>query len=573
MRGAVHEFAPGRYLHVIQLPVTFDGFPGEAFASVRSLGEEASRFIGEDVSRFWHFLAERPDCRQGVTVLLLSGWGGAHSVAPAIDEDHEPPHWQYFVLSFADAAVLGACDIGKFKDVCRILKQEEKLAKRGFAFSNMNGILNMFGFWLSTDGNLVPAHMRGIAPPVHIGLPTDSLLGPRMESAKKRDRRSLPHPDGSFREMQRMDWGEEDDLKPIYASLDDLADGLLLGAINFAERTWWIGASVSEGGNREWTYRVWHAVLQWLAAVAATLAQRYPNAFEVKANGVTLALQAGVPFSGHAADERTPPLPQTLKASEGVFPVVHVSMDWFSHLWTADNDAETELIATVLESLQGNTAPISRTELRDAVQQAIGSKDWRWMHARPVRRPVDLLGSIGLTDRFKEIGLSATALAKCGSTWELRSEQDGLEITGEDDCKKFLTEYRDHILAMLLTRIRLFNRKQLVLAAAGTYQASRLEQENWRATIGALRAIHGQEADVKAFKRQNAINAVQRAAKVVCEIAACEAPPSGGLRPSFDDLEEMYANALLLFSNSQLFGAIRVGLIEPTLRLSPAETC
>jgi hypothetical protein len=140
----------------------------------------------------------------------------------------------------------------------------------------------------------------------------------------------------------------------------------------------------------------------------------------------------------------------------------------------------------------------------------------------------------------------------------------------EAECKDFLTQYRDHILTKLIAQIKLFNRKELVLAAAENYQAARLEQSSWRATITALRAIHGEQADINAFKRQNAINAVQRAAKVVCEIAACEAPVAEGLTPGFEDLEEMYANALLLFGNSQLFGAIRAELIQPTLRLSPA---
>jgi hypothetical protein len=212
LRAEVCEFAPGRYLHVIQLPVTFDGFPREAFASVRPMGEEASKFIGEDVSRFWKFLSEQPDCRQAVTVLLFSGWGAPHTVAPAIDEANVPHYWQYLTLSFVDAAVLGACEDGSFKDICRILKQEEILGEHGLEFRNVNGILNLFGFWRSTDGNLVPEHMRDIAPPTFISLPTDSLLEPRIESAKKRDRRAMPHPDGGFREMQRMDWAEEDDL-------------------------------------------------------------------------------------------------------------------------------------------------------------------------------------------------------------------------------------------------------------------------------------------------------------------------------------------------------------------------
>jgi hypothetical protein len=63
---------------------------------------------------------------------------------------------------------------------------------------------------------------------------------------------------------------------------------------------------------------------------------------------------------------------------------------------------------------------------------------------------------------------------------------------------------------------------------------------------------------------------VQRGAKSICEIAACEAPETGGLDPSRIDLEEMFARVLLLFGNGQLFASIRAGLIEPVLGISPA---
>jgi hypothetical protein len=35
-------------------------------------------------------------------------------------------------------------------------------------------------------------------------------------------------------------------------------------------------------------------------------------------------------------------------------------------------------------------------------------------------------------------------------------------------------------------------------------------------------------------------------------------------------MDELFARALLLFGNGQLFAAIRAGLIEPRLRISPA---
>ena len=196
--------------------------------------------------------------------------------------------------------------------------------------------------------------MREIAPPIHISLPTNSLLEPRLESARKRDRRSFSHPEGSFRRMQRMDWDNEDDLQPIYASLDDIVERIRLlesdCVISIAGRGG-LRASATEGIDPGVVYRIWHAVLRSLGAVASQIIDRYPNAFAPEPCGVNLTLQRGVPFSGKIADAQTPALAQTLTTtSGGELPTIEVSMDWFRHLWIPDNDAEVELVATILES-------------------------------------------------------------------------------------------------------------------------------------------------------------------------------------------------------------------------------
>jgi hypothetical protein len=105
--------------------------------------------------------------------------------------------------------------------------------------------------------------------------------------------------------------------------------------------------------------------------------------------------------------------------------------------------------------------------------------------------------------------------------------------------------------------------------SAARYQDARAEQSRWRNTIRAMRAIDGSSADVSAFERQNQINGVMRAGKVVCEVASCEAPVRGK-RPSRTDLDEMFAKALLIFGNGQLYGAILTELIPARIRVSPA---
>lgn len=575
MRAAVCRFAHGRFLHIIQVPVPFDQFPERAFGSIRELGDEVGQAIADDVSRFWRFLESQPDHRESISVLLLSGWGTPHIVSPPIDDSKAPNGWRYLALSFADAAVLGACDNGNFLDIWRILEQVERLEAEGFSFENVNGMLNLFGFWRNTDGNLIPEHWSEIEPPCHLIIPTDELFGPRIEASKKRDFRALPFPGGGFKVVQRADWSDANALQPIYGSLEDVAQGRLLGAVFVKERTWWIESTAEAGESRERRYRIWHAILQWLATAGAHTIVQFPQAFPTGASRIEFTIPADSVFERLDSSKfGKSDLSETVvcsRESDGSSARVQILPEWTEHLGKPENDAEVELVAAILEQISSPQVPtLSRERLRKCVRDSIRSRDWRWLHARQVVTPLDRLARSGLSDRFNEIRMSALSLVKCGSIWEIRARSDGLEINGEDECRDFLTLYRDHILDELISDLRRFDRESLMVLAAEIYQAARLEQSRWRGTIRALRAIQGAAADANAFKRQNAINAVQRAAKSVCEIAACEAPQLGGADPGRTDLDEMFARALLLFSNGQLFASILTGLIEPTLKISPA---
>ena len=205
-------------MHVVQVSATFDRFPQMAFGSVRELNDEACEAVKDDVTKFWRFLEKQDDYRESITVFLLSGWGTPHSLSPKIDDSKAPSRWRCLALSFADAAVLGACENGTFHDISRILEQVERIESEGFSIQNVNGILNLFGFWRRTDGNLIPEHMQELEPPCYVMIPTDDLLNPRLEASKKRDVRALALSDGAFKVMQRIDWRDADDLNNVHIS-------------------------------------------------------------------------------------------------------------------------------------------------------------------------------------------------------------------------------------------------------------------------------------------------------------------------------------------------------------------
>ena len=574
LRASVCKYDHGRYLHVIQIPTLFDGLPERGFGTLRRLPAETNEFIAADIERFWQFVEQEGDCRSSATVLLLSGWGAPHAVAPPIKADKVPAHWQFVPLSFADAAVLGACDNGKLRDILRLTEQADRLEQAGFSTTNPNGLLNLFGFWRMTDGNLVPEHMWETVPPMNLMLGVDDLLKPRLEALQRQDRRALPLPEGGHKVVQRKDWGY-DDLDPIYASPEDVAHGRLAGAVAFGGRTVWIESEAREGVSRTWQYQVWNAILEWLGIVGPRLAEGpAASLFGEGAHRVSIVL----PKDDGAIGIITGTVPQR-SLSESIevrrdagsrLAVVEIGEDWADHLRDVENRAEAELVAAVLEGIaDANHKDFSRAAIVSHVRAAIGSSDWRWLHAFEADDPMPRLAALGVVEGFKPISFSAHALIKCGSVWTFRDRSLGGKIEGEEACREFLKEYRDSLLASLIADIRRFDRKSLVTAAARSFHAARHEQHLWRSTIRAMRAIRGPAADTNAFDRQNKVNAVIRASKSICEIAACEAAPEGGLSPARAEIDEMFAKALLLFGNGQLFAAIRAGLVPASLRVSP----
>jgi hypothetical protein len=575
VRTTIVETGTGRYLQVIQVPPTFDYFPQRLFSSVAEIGVDVNQAIAEHVMAFFNFLGGCSDCREATTLLLTSGWGAPHSLAPPIDYSRAPRNWRFLALSFFEASVLGACDDGKLSDFLRINAQEERLETEGFSFKNPNGPINLFGFWRDTRHSLIPEHVTDIAPPFGMMLPVDSLRQPHIEAARRQDLQALPFVDNTYRWVQRENWDDDDQLQPIYASLDDIVHRQLLGAVAIKERVWWLESLDVDGASRKWRYRIWHAMLQWLEAIGSQLIDRFPNSFPRGARCVGLSVPTETKFQSigdiPADNAQIARAVVVISAQTNAKASVAVTGSWLSHVRRPENDAEVELVAAILEQLTATgTNGLSRDALRELVKAAIGSEHWRWIHAGVTLTPLDRMGAQGLLGSFKAIRKSALALAKCGSIWRFHSRTDGLQIVGEAPCMEFLARYHASMLDALIERIRTFNRTDLVLLAAGRYQASRHEQSSWRRAIRAMRAIQGKAADEQAFERQNEMNAVQRAAKSVMEIAACEAQAIEGVSPDQDDLDDLFATALLLLGNGQLFASIRAGLVEPRLKISPA---
>jgi len=572
-RAMVVQFAQGRYLHVVQVLPDLASFAVNGFGGLADLRDGADAAIGVEVARFWDFLSQQSDCRESLTVLLMSGWGGSIAFVPEIDEEAVPPSWEFIAINFADAATMGACDDGKLRDLRRMHDQLSVLAKAGYQVQRVNGSINLFGNWRTTGGNFVPEHWDA-DPPAFLSLPLDDLFAVRLEGESNRDVRSVARRDGRFEIIQRAEWGEFSAPKPIYGSFDAIAEGRLVGVVAVQDRVWWIGATQENENDagREWQYQIWNSVMQWLGASAGHLISRFPSQLIVEPSEVRIVIGGdGMPEFDEEAPEGRAEDHLTLRvAADGVHEVL-IGSGWVHFLRQLTNDAELALAsAAVVQLAAQNGQQLTQIEVSKEIGVAIPSKDWRYLHAHAVKYPTDRLAARGFYPRFRRIPKSAAALVRCGSVWKFWDRAKGHELNGEEECRSFLSSYYDFILSELINQIRPFNRILLVKASASRYAAARQGSDQWKRTIRAMRTIHGSSIDDDALLRFSEFNAVQRASKTICEIAACVAAADGGAEPAQEDLDEMFARALLLFGNGQLFATIRGGLVNPHLKISPA---
>jgi hypothetical protein len=573
MRAFAAEYEPGRYLQVIQVPARLDDFSRGTFATIRPLSPDAAKSLADHIELFWDFIGRQEDVRASATVVVMSGWGGGQTLAPPIDHERAPDSWQFLAATFAEIFVMGVVRDMVMTDVLRVMRQCDRLSDDGFEFVNMSGTLNLLGFWRDTGGNLIPEHLLDVQPPLLVAIPTDALLPLRIECVHRRGVRLLPLPQGGATVVERMERSDEESVQPIYVSEADVSAFHFSAAVVKDARVWWIDLGTAPPEGREWLYRCLRAAAQWVDAVGEAVANKFAELFPAGARRVRVLIPTqaetrlafdsnsfSVPLSAALAIKQT---------SEGG--VVEVLPEWIPYLSKRENQAEVALTAAIFKCLAlPSEASPSVAELRGIVLDTVGSPDWRWLHALHTTHVEDRLTSAELIAPFQAIPYSAHALVRCGSVWSFRDRTLGGEIDGKEECLAFILKYYDEMVRSLISDMHRFDRAALCVIGAKRYQEARAEQTLWRNTIRAMRAVHGTSGEAYAIKHQFDINGAMRAAKVVCEIAACEAPASGAQLPSRTEVDEMFAKALLILGNGQLYSAIMTDLIPATIRISPA---
>lgn len=571
IREAVFEESAGRYVHVLQLTDGFQGWPNIAFGATSMHPGIVNDAVVESILGSKKFIESRPDYIDGVTVLVLGGWGSPRGLQ--FDRRGGLEDWLVISLEPADALVLGACDDGSLADIWRMYKELNRVRGQGFNIRNTNGILNLFQWWRTTDHALVPPHLIEVKPPTHIAYDTNLLLDARLEAVRNIDRRSILHPSGTYHRVGRFSHkASHDNHIPIYASLDSVGEGKLLGAVIAADTIWWLELTNPPRTEDSATaFETWKAATQWLARVMPLYIERTPTT----AGSCILVRMHVEPSSG--PEERTlddDEIERTVSVEangDDAFATIVIKPEWHWALHRPDNQAEIVLAARLLTAVGTYyDSPYTSLEVERLIRDAVPGDDIRWRHSFQAGGALDRLISLGWVGEFAEISDSAAALQKCGTGWARRPRDLDGRIVGKAECVTFLLEYADELIARLRSQIAQFDRTALIVAAFRAFQAAQAEHRRWDMTARAMRAILGVERDQEISLRQATLaNGVIRGTSILIEIAAADSDTEGTRAVGAMDLDELQALATLYFHTVDMLAAVYGDRIEAKINISP----
>lgn len=571
IRQFVKEISKGHFVHFVLSVDSFENWAETGFSGMTPHEDAFFAVVFEGAKIAQRAARESPNFKQGLTLLLLGGWGQGRILEFEVPLDLRS--WQFQLLQPDDVVVLSGLDDAKLPDLWRIWRLERVIRGMEFDLQNPSGFLNLFQWWRESDYAFVPEHELDLVAPCLINFGSDRLLKARQESANLIDRRSVQYVDDSFRRVTRVDPRTFfADLEPIYACVDAIEEGHLLGVVLVGKCPVWVSRKIS-GGRTDDEYETWRSILRWVR-IGLYASEGMFEA--VSTDPIQIEIEIEWPDNDRLDDpislvEIEKSLSYRLN-SQKRSAVLCIGAIWHRGLRREDNAAEVALAALLLScvaDLRGE--PLREGRARTLIRDHIGNDDYRWRHALMADRPIELMRAHGLIgSRYRPVPLSAASLAKCASALSVQGSRPCQRIEGEDACFEFLTKMRADLLSSLCKATKHYRRELLVLMALSFYQEALIEQRSWEMSARALRIIHGVEGDRKAsLQRRNQVNASIRACSIITEIASSQASSDDGYEVGSIDFDELQAAALQVFAISDLIPAIRAGQIKPEISISP----
>lgn len=559
----------GRYVHMILVIDTLAGLKDFGINNPPEKHEKQGKEVERRMKKMHDEVSTRVGFREAISLVVMCGYGRAR----LLGMDSPGDNWDVCGIGAGDLETMAWTAGTNDKTIWRFVRHERRLDELNIELFNVNGLLNLFGWWEELDHMLVPSSVQvGSENRNRIFVPTHCIGEVRRKAWARVDLRSAQFVDGSFKEVRRKNlapYFKEDYKSSLHVSLSDAQRGRLLGCVLTKRRSWWIGVSEPSSFDSEMEFRNWDAMHNWLGQIAKVLdrslhtSRQGPILFEIDMS----RLKIYPTISDYPEESRNGPI-ATYVINGSVIKVLLLQR-FLYELGNPKNVSEAAVVEAFVQGfLSWTGSPEKESKVRRLLSEIIPNDDARYIHAFQRQNFREAL-RVSIKADYELIDKSDRSILWVGlGHFTPTSER---RIDGKKHCTQYLNSLVDHLYSILKNDLRRFSRKDILTATFSNIEAIAAERGQWDRTMKAVVNLRKDPQSVFAEKAKHFshLSLADITCRILIEMAICECPLQGELEFSKFDLSPLMARAQMIFEFGNISDGISKDEIAPSVLIQP----
>jgi hypothetical protein len=567
----VAQFDRGKFAHVLFFEDRILDFLQTGMSGVLEFEDDTLERLIEHSNDCAEELSKQPNYSGGLTIAVVGGLGRAFAFAvPPL-----PVGWYMIGFRLPDLLALSRVRGTNLLQLWKLNEQQAALASRGVHIFNINGELNLLGFWKDNGERLLPSNAPSQNFTLTVG--TNYITEVRRDLREKYNFHATPrrNPDVwiPVRRQNVDPFFKEVIAQPTYVDEGDVLRGRLRGVVETQQRPWWVSSlqRLQVEFHRDTQFRVWDATLSWMQRIAV-VGEQFVSAIAGPIE-VFLRFDEMEKWTSQHIDVLPEPAGELQVAVSRRIATIQIRFPVSFFRWFAkpENIAERKLIRGCLIGIGAlGGQRLGSNQLDELVEQVAQNSEARFFHlvyAQSYR------AHAGFSDPIKPslVREGDVNFACVGLSQSLLEQADATEVNGHSDCNGFLHGVVDHCWEKLRSMFALLDRRSLIERALQNVEAIELDKERWKMTANALLAVHKDRQDVVevATERERNRAAAELASRIVCEVAICACPTSGGRLVNDAELQSIMAIMELLIYSAHSSDALQYALTPARIHVFP----
>lgn len=475
----------------------------------------------------------------------------AHSIAVvghlgqpfAITFPEHRPRWTFDVARTHDLATILCGAKNEADKLVLLFEQRELFKAQGLHISNVNGLINLYAYWIDASYCLRAPEVPCSGPNL-INLGTDYLTKFRADRRRMLDAHCELSPTGIREYVMRANFESVyETLRdlPIHVGVERLKQGRLSFCIPIPECIVWITvvANSRDREIRDVAYKLWEGI-QLVVYRALTRAES-PFYFSVKA--VEVIVDASSLVGAQAARDN-----QSLHTKVDIrihksLPIAKVSLGpgFLREFSGVGNAGETKLLSYIIGSLrmlESGRHPEANEMAYEALEVLQGSEA-KVFHIFAGARQIERLLSNFAKPDFQRPEEHIGAAMRSAFNW--MPHKDHKVYMGLQESISVLNECVGIFARRVASKFKRFNKVKMVEHLLFQHETLIKDKQQWRSTARAVTSLYGAvdgTAAAERAERERAEASITLRALVEC--ALCECPDNDGIAPDAYSVDELF---------------------------------